>query len=202
VSKIEIGRFSELLRRMLGQKGQEEVAGELSPEISPTIQIEGPSAEWDFLKGVRRCGNGTRLAAAAGFSTRFRIRNPSNSGVLGVVDLIATFSQTDGVRLTAGILPTTVDLPLPSESASMDRRWEVTGANQTALIMSADNTVVTPPGGQIFMRARTITNREVIYNQQIVLPPGVAVEWGIIDFNVGVSTYLAWRERGIPLLEL
>ena len=55
MSKIETGRFSDLLRRSLGMKGQELVSAELAPELSPTWQVESAlNQEWDWAKGVNQ----------------------------------------------------------------------------------------------------------------------------------------------------
>ncbi len=203
MSKIEIGRYSELLRRMLGQKGQEMVAPELSPEVSPTIQLEGTTPEWDFLKSVRRCGVGTRLAAAVGFTSVFRIRNPLTSGIIATVDLIETSYSTAGLLFNMGLLEIDASLPLPSSSLVMDQRWGSLGAgNQTALIMSADNTTAVFTAGRVFVRSRTEVNSPLRYKQGVVLPPGFAIVWGSTTLNIDVSTFVSWRERGVPLLEL
>ena len=86
MGSIEVGRFSDLLRRMFSMVGQLEVAAELSPEVSPTVELESAqNQEWDFLKGVKQCATSEEIAANAGAGGQFRLRNPPDSGTLATV---------------------------------------------------------------------------------------------------------------------
>lgn len=185
-------------------KGVQQVSGEMSPEISPTWQVEGSTPEWDFLKGVRRCGTGARLAGVAGFISKFRLRNPITSGVLAVIDLLDVNLATGGIFVTVSLIETETNLAGLAFSTVMDRRWRPSGvATQTALIFSAQATDnVAPEGGAVFVRTRSNPNVSMQYTQGIVLPPGIGIEWGGTTFQMDISCYLAWRERAVPALEL
>lgn len=202
MSKIEIGRWSEQLRRQLGMKGQEIVAAELSSEVSPTIQLEGDAAEWRFLKSVRDAGSAARLAAAATFFGRFRLRNPPGSGVIAQVDYLeiegsaaANYEMARGTETTdlaVGLIDTMV----------FDQRWQTSGLpSAAALLFSTTNLDTTLPEGRTFVRAPRIARTPLYLRSQIVLPPGASLDWGCILVNLEVQTSFAWHERQLPRLE-
>lgn len=200
MSKIETGRWSDQLRRMLGMAGSPVVAAELSPEISPTIQLEGPSAEWAFLKGVRLAASGLAITAAAGTGSTVRLRNPLNSACIAVITAIglsADSIQDFQIRLGqtdvnfGGVLLSTV----------RDSRWGQVGATgRNALIVSATNTL--PPAvGEDISRWRGAAGITVYYPSEIVLAPGDNLDMGGRTANIPMQVNLAWAERGLPELE-
>jgi len=203
VSKIETGRWSEQLRRMLGQKGQEMTAAELSPEVTPTIQIEGEAAEWRFLKAVRDVSSGADLIGVAGNKGRFRLRNPTNSGVIAQVNYLEQTSESTGVHLAARGTETT-DLALSTVASTvLDQRWQAgSGAQTGALIFSVTNLDVLEPEGRVFMRILRLGRTPWRLAQQVVLTPGTNLDWGIQALNIRVVTSLGWQERQLPSLEL
>lgn len=201
MSKIEIGRYSELLRRMLGMKGTTEVAGELSPEISPIFVIEDPGAEWDFLKSVR----GGRLAeiqvGVAGFGSVVRLRNPVGSGVIAVVDLISiTPEGATNVGVTRGT--ETTELFSLGVSVVPDLRWESEASIATTLRVSRASDVAGPVG-DVLARTRPLAGSEFVYSLPIVMIPGTSVDWGVGfgSTNETIHTFAGWRERQLPALE-
>jgi len=203
VSKIEIGRFSELLRRMLGMKGQTEVAGELSPEISPTLVLEGPTAEWDFLKGVRGCACAEELAGGVGFTTRFRLRNPQDSGVIAEVHFLTMSSNlSPDFNVNRGQI--FGELPQALVTVVPDLRWGAIGTTTTALIFSGDNASAAGPAGDLIATARVVSKTVFTYSVPTVLVPGTSLDWGL---KAGITdgrvfTFAAWKERQLPRLEL
>jgi len=199
VSKIEIGRYSELLRRMLGQKGQEIVAAELSPEVSPIIILEGTGAEWDFLKSVRGCRCQGAVVGQPGFSSRFRLRNPVNSGVIAVIDEVG-FSGA-GVKFRMGRAQIFGDHPAPLLTVVPDLRWGSVGATTTTLLFSKDNTSALGIPGDLFMQIGVAADNYFKYTQPTVLVPGTSLEWGTNILDSDIDTYVAWRERALPDLE-
>jgi len=203
VSKIEIGRYSELLRRQLGMKGQETVAGELSPEISPTFQLEGPSAEWDFLKAVRGGRCTAQLTPQVGFNSRFRLRNPQNSGVIAVVTLVGmTVANPSNVGIARGQI--FAELSGAEVTVVPDLRWGAIGTTTTALIFSSDNLTAAGPGGDLFVSARIASAAPFKNTEEVVLIPGTNLDWGTLSLitNIGMFGWAAWRERQLPALEL
>jgi len=204
VSKIEIGRYSELLRRTLGMKGQQTVAADLSPEVSPTIQLEGSEdQEWDFLKGVRQCSWAEQVAANAGAAGQGQLRNPPGSGVLATL-----------TRIEMGCLAvqqfrivfnrSTADLANTALTVARDGRWQPTAiSQQSALIATFQNAVGSVPtgAGVIYFTPRAV-NSPAIYQTQVILPPGSNLHFGGSDANLIMYFSVEWRERQIPALEL
>jgi len=204
MSRIEIGRWSEMLRRITGQKGSSFVATELAPEISPTFQLESNEAEWDFLKGVRGCAGADDLAGAVGFNSTFRLRNPEGSGVIGIVDALSvTPGATAGLNINRGLIFGDLAAPGVQTTVVPDFRWGQIGTTTTALVFSASNTVAAGPSGDRFAHTIRVTDVEWLYRQPVVLIPGTSMDWGGQNgtTNVTMRTWLRWRERALPPLE-
>ena len=200
MSKIEIGRYSELLRRQFGMKGQESVAAELSPEVSPIVILEDASDEWNYLKGVRDCGFGDIVAAIAGFTSKWRMRNPAASGIIAVVEFIEIVTNaTSAKRIT--INNQTVDFPTPVQGAVLDARWGIVGVAEPAVIVTASNAQATGPAGTSIGESRALSNAPWTYAQEIVLVPGAVLDFGTADQDEDARATVRWRERAFPALE-
>lgn len=202
MSKIEIGRWSELLRRSLGMKGQEVVSAELSPEISPVWQIESDTAEWQFLKQVRLVSAAGNLAAVAAQFPRYALINPINSGMIATVFEVGFSAEFDAIwdiRL--------IDVELASfanglEAGPRDTRWNFgLGPSVSPIRFSAENNVASIAGGFRLMRARLLTNTLLKSKQPVVMTPGSSLFWGTISTNITTDSYVAWKERRLPSLE-
>ena len=201
MSKIETGRFSELLRRGLGMKGVSEVAGELSPELSPTWQVEGITVEWDFLKGKKLCVATATVAAAVGFQSVIRLRNPATSRVLAVLDEVVWVTDpADSSSVRYGIA--NVDLSVAGGTLVRDHRWEASSATvRAALLFSTDNTGDTVDG-QLVHRTSRAADVEAQLPGKIVLTPGDSVDLATGAVNVALQATYIWSERRLPDLEL
>ena len=203
MSKIEIGRYSDLLRRALSMVGQLDIAAELSPELSPTWQLEAATDEWQFLKGVKVCSAAERILANVGAGGQFALRNPAGSGALAVIDDISlTANSVNDFVIT--VQTSTVDLANTALSVVRDLRWPVTGAAGQAMMLPTFQNAVgaVPVGAGTIHAVRTIGNTRADYKQQVVLPPGTRVVFGGLVVNVAVQASIAWHERGVQPLEL
>ncbi|MFQ1042880.1 hypothetical protein [Gilliamella sp. CG16] len=203
MSKIEIGRYSDLLRRALSMVGQVDIASELSPELSPTWQLEAATDEWEFLKGVKICSAAESVLANVGAAGQFVLRNPLDSGALAVVDEI-TFAASVNQDYVITVQTSQVDLVNTALSVVRDLRWPMTGvAGQAAMLPTFQNAVgAVPVGAGTIYFTRLLGNTLGIYTKQIILPPGTRVYFGGLNANVGVRFSIAWRERGVQPLEL
>jgi len=200
MSKIEVGRYSALLRRALGMSGTEDVAGDLSPELSPTWELEGPTDEWSFLKDVREIGLGETIANGAG-AGHFRIRNPPGSGVLAVIKPISVAG--DGTsNNTAKIQELTADLTNTSLAAARDTRWLTQSTfSHSAMVLSFQNTGGMSVGNGTIWLSRALASTEVAYKEEVILAPGFALTFGSLINNVSLFLTASWHERQLPALE-
>ena len=200
MSKIETGRFSELLRRALGMKGVSDVATELSPEVSPTWELESPTAEWDFLKGKKLCIATATVAAAVGFQAAIRLRNPATSGVLAVLEAVVWVTNpADNTSVRYGIA--NVDLSTAGGTLVRDHRWLSSSATvRAALLFSADNTGDTV-AGQVVHRTSRAADVEAQLPGGFVLTPGDSIDLQTGSVNIGLRATYIWSERQLPELE-
>jgi len=202
VSKIETGRYSELLRKALGMKGQQTVAAELSPELSPTWQLEGPTLEWEFLKSVKHLASAERINPNVAGAGQMRLLNPVNSGVLAVVDLV-TFNAGATLEYTIRIIAATAGLLNSALTVATDTRWEtVPAGQQSALLVTFQNiTTIGVGSGTIFRPQQLVANAFNRFDIPVVLTPGFALDFGSRNANQTVSLGVYWHERQLPPLE-
>lgn len=199
MSHIQSGRWSELLRRATGQKGVEIVTSELAPEISPTWEVETDSAQWQYLKGVRICA--ATEALGAGTSVIYRLRNPSNSGILGQVSHVSWASVTVGAVFVVYI-GSAGDTGLSANIGFMrDTRWldPTVTSDKTALQFSTSSAAGAPAGRKIFTNQ---VNGNVMFQVDlpVVLSPGFSMD--ISSGNDDSRVNILWSERAVADIEL
>lgn len=201
MSKIEVGRYSGLLRRSLGMKGQQDVAADLSPELSPTWQLESDKPEWSYLKEVKELGFSERILANAGGGGRARIRNPGGSGILCVISHLRVSSNAAAI-LTARIGVTGLDLANGGIGVARDTRWRQTAFTQSAMALTFQSTPGTIGAGvgTLFVD-QPVVLEPYIYEAVIILAPGFEVDWGSNTVNTNISCTAVWTERQLPPLE-
>lgn len=173
MGSIQIGRFSDYLRRMLGMTGQSDVAAELSPEVSPTIELESANnQEWDFLKGVKQCATSEQIAANVGAGGQFRLRNPPGSGVLATIHFLMMGSDNTLAHWAVHVGPQTADLVNTALSTARDGRWRRPGQLQASVLLPTfQNAVGAVPTGQGTIARASSSNLPFWYDEQIILPP-------------------------------
>jgi len=199
MSKIEIGRFAERLRRSLGMAGVVEVAQELSPEISPVIVVEDNAADLQFLQAVKLCCAAPLQPAVAAQNTIFRFRNPATSGVIASFSRVIMTSDVAALLLL-GYGSTQADLATVGATGLRDRRWERGTPTSTVLQGSRANNVALAFETAIFTLFVS-ANTPLIYPEPFVLLPGETLELRTQNVNVGIGLGLTWTERGLPALE-
>jgi len=179
----------------MGMKGQEIVAGELSPEISPTWTLEDNAIEWGFLKDVRYCSVGVYQASGAPISN-CRLRNIAGSGVLVVIDEIwVTPEGNTGIVLRLGPTVDQTVLANVHAAGAVDSRW---GFQEPSLQISSGNTAVT--GSYAMMREYATGRARTEYNKQIVMVPGTHLDIGTTSAEYCLFNIL-WHERALTPLE-
>jgi len=203
VAKIEIGRWSAQLRRMLGMKGVVEVGAELSPEISATIELEGPTAEWAFLKGVKLCAGAAIVGATVGQRSIIRLRNPPASGVIAVVTWVFIVTPAAaGVTLQKGV--SGLNLATLGVTALRDSRWApaIPGLNRTVMLMSLTSAGGVPVGPDTLWTPQVLADTALVYPESIVMVPGDHIDVSTDGLNQALRADFSWHEREVPALEL
>jgi len=204
VGSIEIGRFSDLLRRMFSMVGQIDVAAELSPEVSPTIELETAlNQEWDFLKGVKQCATSESVDANVLAGGQFRLRNPTGSGVLATMHEITLTGSLVGQRWAIHVGPQTADLLNTALTTARDGRWARPGQLQASVLIPTFTAAsgAVPTGAGTIARWNTTADQPFSYFEQIIIPPGDAVTFGSLTANGVVALTASWHERGVQPLE-
>jgi len=202
MSKIETGRWSEQLRRMLGMSGATIVAAELSPEVSPTIElVSADELEWSFLRSVRKSIASFQVTAAVGTLSIFRARNPAGSGCIVVLEHATVFANVANAALLLSVGASAVDIGGVVATGVRDSRWGPTGpTGQNVLLFSSTNAGAFT-GTTTVWRARGLANTPFTYDLGIVLMPGDTLEGGSATTDVQQNWTVGWRERSLPDLE-
>lgn len=184
---------------MFGMAGATVVAGEVSPEVSPTIQLEGATAEWAFLKGVRLAGAGTNITAGAVNPSTARLRNPVGSGALAVVRGVLSTQGTQQMRVFQG--NSNVNIGGVVATGVRDSRWgQSGGVGQNALIMSSTNSGGAIVGVRMF-DIRLLADEAFVVPFVFMLLPGDNLDFTGTANNTDVQVSLEWSERALPAME-
>jgi len=191
-----------MLRKALEMKGQESVASELSPEISPTWPIESDSAEWQFLKAVRIVSASGSIAPVAAQLPRFQLVNPPTSGMVAIVSAV-NVSGNIGATWSLRLIQTTLAvLTTVLEAGPRDTRWAVGGPTVSPVIASGESNVAAIAGGFLIATRRVLAATSMRFEEPVVLTPGSTLFWGATANNFTAEAEVHWRERQIPALEL
>lgn len=202
MSAIQRGGYSDLLRRFLGMKGQSDVAGDLSPEISPILCLELPRPDWEFLKGYRLCGCALQAGSAAAAGPTLRIRNPAGSGMIATLDWIEIGVSTiqDTVAVRVNLLDADLATGAVLLTVRETRLLDTLGQNQSALTGSFSD-AAGPVGDEIYVQTIAL-DRIRVYKGPVVLTPGRSVDIGCKVVQVQVARFnVTWSERPLPDLE-
>jgi len=199
VSKIEIGRFAERLRRSLGMAGQVEVAGELAPEISPVIVIQDNSAEWQFLQRVRLCQSAVLQAAAVAANPVFRYINPAGSGVIAQFNSVQLTSDSINTFI-GGYGITQTSFGTAAATGLRDHRWVAGGTVATAIVGSRGTGVGVGLTQGLFI-FHSLASELRDYSEPFILLPGESFEFGSLTDDHEMTASLTWTERRLPALE-
>jgi len=201
VSKIETGRYGDLLRRFLNAKGTEDIAGDLAPEISPVFVLENNRPDWHYLKNERLAAFFTAQVSGASAGPTVRLRNPTGSGVIATFSTLDwSFSANDHILIAMNLLDANLAGGVLPSTNRDGRQLMAVGQSNSALIVSF--VLNAAPVGDVFFGNATAANEGAKYQEPIVLSPGRSIDIGTTD--VGVVTLrvsAAWVERALPAVE-
>lgn len=198
MGKIEVGQFSSLLRRYLGMRGESFVADELAPEISPIFVLEHERPEWEWLKGAKLISALLQILPVAGQTGLLRVRNPSASGAIAILDPI--YFSTNAVA-TELIISRTIDggSDLANLLATVGRDVRAAQTVASALVVSWTNNVAF--SGTSFHRTFLAINAQQEYRAPIVLTPGFVIEFQTLALGSDLRGSINWLEKRFDDLE-
>jgi hypothetical protein len=204
VARIEIGRWSELLRRASGMAGVEIVSSEMSPEISPVFVVEGDTGDWDYLKHKKLFACQFSVPASVGEFSHWQLRNPPTSGTIAVIERItASTTASDYTRLMLNKV--TTDYTTAAYPVVQDTRWQTyPGPPLNFNVSSLKATHEGDSGvgaGSIFSQQRLISNTPWTFVGPLVLTPGYALSGQNTTYNLAMSVTVQWSERKLQPLE-
>jgi len=197
--KIDVGRYNAILGRLLSGAGVLDPAGELSPEISATMVLENDRPEWFFLSNQRLMSATADQGGDAVTFAGARLRNPTGSNVLAVVERcqVDCFTVQSQIRFRFGTA--TADLGGILPSRALDSRNAATTAG--ALILSSA-AIAASGAGDIFweMNIPVTDVREPLFTP-IILAPGSHIDVTAITQTAGLQVNFRWRERELTKYE-
>lgn len=202
-NEILVGRYNRALQKLLGIKGSPPVR-QVGGEIMPIFTVFY-GAENRFLEAWYRYGFAFDQPAVGGLTTAVRVRNPTASGILTVLESIKLWSagaQNLQIRQRANSV-VDADLGTGTNIFSMEQRTKPTPiSNQqfasthlsTDLAGNQQGTLMymipMPAGGNVV----ELINDE---NQEIVIDPGQWLNFFGDLANTRWVMSLTWRERQI-----
>jgi hypothetical protein len=204
VPKIELGKFSSLIRRYLGMTGTSDVLDELAYEISPVLVLEAESIDWEFLKGARVLASAQKVGAVAGQNSAARWRNPATSNT------VAIFTS-----LNVGVGPN----PAPAASIVNVTHNVAEANNQTTVhgYTVRDSRAAPPFGGAVVFSSGivaaggtlidmcacpAVSSFPIWRGKTFVLMPGAALNVSLENQNLELVVGAHWIERGLSPQEL
>lgn len=118
MSEIRFGPLTEILRRRL----QTDSAPSLSDTISPAIVLENDRPEYSYLMGEVLAQQYAGVSAVAAQYGYVQLFNPTNSGVLTVIDLIQCYQDTNLALLAR--YDTALGTLVSTRAPMRDTRWD------------------------------------------------------------------------------
>ncbi len=197
LNEILVGRFNRGLQKLYGVKGIVPVKA-LAPEIMPVHSVFS-GQETRFLDGWTRFSNSIHLAQQAAATVGLRMRNPTSSNIVAIVESIvigSAFAMTwreDQLPATLG------DLTTGNPSVSLDTRQNSTPVQQLSPMCVLTSSIASPATSlQLFFASvNALTFNQVIFtsNQEQVLLPGFSLQWSTTVVNQDLNVNIQWRER-------
>ena len=200
-NEILAGRFNRFAQKFFGMKGSPP-APQLSSEIGLNFGLYN-GVENRILESSDTFWATANVAAGAGLFSRYRLRNPTGSGVIVAVQKLTVVSGNfDNVAF--GVLFGSVDLTTTFATQGIDGRGRSSSSCVPSIQQAA--TAVAP----LFMvsfggsAVGNIATYDFIQdeNQELPLSPGQVLEVGSSTVNISLRVSVLWRERPLEESEL
>jgi hypothetical protein len=198
-NEILVGRFNNALKKLFGMKGGAP-APQLAGEITPALNMFY-GAEARFLEQWDRFGFQTVIAAVAANVSGIRIRNPTGSNVIAVIEKCLVANENAGavVYLAAeGLQPA----DLGTIQGTVGIRFDPRGRPAPTMAVSSQNTAVSIPGaaaalGRVSLPTNQSFDLVTTDIQEIPLLPGDSFTLATVTVNVSLTGTIVWRERAL-----
>jgi hypothetical protein len=190
-NEILSGRFNRSLQKLLSMKGGPP-ASQLATEIG--VQFPLPlGVEFRYLEQWERFGTFNAQAGVAAVFSQIRLRNPSGSNVVAVVEKITfAFTVVDVVTVSLAVIGTDLATIITTQS-----RLDARGRGVGATILSQGTPAVLPATNLWAADAGANLNQDVILdeNQELTVLPGDAITLASNTANTLLRATIWWRER-------
>jgi len=197
-NEILVGRYNRALQKLLGMKGpasMNQLAGELITVFNLFYGTENRYLEsWD------RYAVENEQTAGAGNTAFLRIRNPTNSGVVAVIEKCELNMSTQDV-VTWQIGTATADLA--SVVANVRNNLDFRNQRLNPALINSSTTGATALN-VIGKYTVAVTGKDLILtdNQELPLLPGDAIQFQNTAVALTLRANLIWRERVMEESEL
>lgn len=205
MSKINVFRYSELLRRLLQQSGDpsgDPVAAELAPEVSAVLALESDRPEWEFLKNNRIRSTYVVVTGDATHPAQFQLRNPTGSNIIAVLRRMRFSSSTAApVIVRSGFVAVQTDLGSVDSSANLDTRYGIVSAGA---IIASESAVLAPVAYQLLDDVITpigVTLPPIYKDTPVILAPGTRYLFQTAANTQNLSCFFEWLERPLGRYE-
>jgi|SRR6267142_195591 len=188
-NEIGIGRWNRFIQKLTDMKGGPP-ARQLSSEIAFQHEIfSGQEVRW--LQGWDRFGVGLSVGAIAAQFSSFRLRNPPGSNIIAVIEKALVSKATAGLINFEYGTPGAADLSNISAVIEMETR----GRNASSCIASFNAAAPTQLNNVLQVSIPANTPFDCIADEEVVIPPGGAIQMQTQTVNEQGSFSVWWRER-------
>jgi hypothetical protein len=193
-NEILSGRFNRSLQKIFGIKGPPPVR-QLGGEVMP-VHMLGTGVESRYLEGWNRFAAAQSDAALAANTDAVRLRNPSGSNVIAVIEKILVDSNTSQL-FTLSLGPAAVALAGGAQVLTNARLDARTNINPTLEISGANNSPAGISSQKLVFLVVANASIDLIFfeDQEITLLPGDGVQLTTSVVNTTLDVSFIWRER-------
>jgi hypothetical protein len=200
-NEILVGRYNRFLQKLFSMKGGPP-SPQLASEIATNVQFFS-GVENRYLESWNRFAAAQSDAALAANTDAVRLRNPTGSGVIAVIEKIYADSGTAQL-VTLSLGPSNAALAGGAQALTTARLDKRTNQNPTLEISGANNS----PAGLSSQKLIGLLSSTLGYDfilsvgQEIPLLPGDAVQITSSVVNTTLDVSFIWRERSLEDSEL
>ena len=197
-NEILSGRYNRFLQKLLQIKGGPPAA-QLASEVGAQITLYHGS-ETMYLQGWELFGGGYDVGPQVGVASAVRLRNPGNSGVVGVVTKAwASSTLASKILLSIGVI--SADYIVGTTTG-----WDTRGRPFSTLVLS-QNTGIPAVGfgvnaGNYFPAAGIVQEILIDELEEFPILPGSCFQIATNVQNTELVGGIWWRERALEESEL